>query len=150
MVEKALPRHLRRAVERLQANPERAWTVREIAAVSGVAPRTLQRHFRRFIGCLPMRFLCDLRLDRARCELLRATVGTSVTDIAVRCGFNHFSRFSAQYRQRYGEHPSVTLRKRERVTAASSAKITPALISGDRPTVAVLPFDQLGAPADVS
>src|SRR5579872_4835253 len=75
MVDKLLPRHLRKAVERLKADPARAWTVGEIAACSGVAPRTLQRLFRRFLGCLPMRFLRDLRLDRARSEALCATAG---------------------------------------------------------------------------
>src|SRR3954447_26424093 len=141
MVDKVLPRHLRKAVERLESDPARAWTVGEIAAGSGVTPRTLQRQFRRFLGCLPMRFLRDLRLDRARSEVLRATAGTGVTEIAVRCGFNHFGRFAAQYRQRYGESPSATLRKREQATTVSNARLpsTPAL--GDRPMVAVLPFN---------
>ena len=65
MVDKPLPRHLRKAIERLEADPARAWTVGEIAADSGVAPRTLQRQFHRFTGCLPMRFLRDLRLAAA-------------------------------------------------------------------------------------
>lgn len=148
MVDNPLPRHLRNAVELLKANPARAWTVGEIATESGVAPRTLQRQFRRFLGCLPMRFLRDLRLDRARGEVLHAIAGASVTDIAVRCGFNHFGRFAAQYQQRYGERPSVTLRKREHAMAASGTRLSPMPVSGDRPTVAVLPFDLLGVASD--
>ena len=146
MVDKVLPRHLRKAVERLEADPARAWTVGEIAAGSGVAPRTLQRQFRRFLGCLPMQFVRDLRLDRARSEVLRATAGKGVTEIAMRCGFNHFGRFAAQYRQRYGECPSVTLRKQ--ATTISSARLPSTPVLGNRPMVAVLPFELLGAGAD--
>ena len=32
-------------------------------------------------------------------------------DVALRCGFPHFGRFSIEYRQRYGETPSHTLKR---------------------------------------
>jgi AraC-like DNA-binding protein len=35
----------------------------------------------------------------------------SVTDIALRWGFNHLGRFSQLYRERYGEKPLATLRR---------------------------------------
>ena len=47
----------------------------------------------------------------AREELLRCGDGTSVTDVATRFGFSHFGRFSQQYRHRFGETPSSTLRR---------------------------------------
>ena len=82
-----------------------AWTVGELALACGVGRRTLQRHFRRFIDKAPMQVLCDLRLDRARQDLLRASGQTTVTAIAVRSGINHVGRFAIQYHARYGEVP---------------------------------------------
>ena len=109
MAPQLVPGPLKKALDLLEADPARAWTVDEIASACGIARRTLQRQFRRFIGRMPMGFLRALRLGRARQELLRASGGTSVTDIARRSGFNHVGRFATQYRARYGESPSATL-----------------------------------------
>ena len=140
-----VPRQLKKAIEQLEADPARAWTVREIAAVCDLPPRTLQRHFRRFMGQMPMAFVRDLRLDRARIEILRARDAESVTEIAVRCGFTHLGRFASSYRARYGESPSATLRRHLNVAAGSEAQPVPLNLSVERPAIAVLPFD-LAAP----
>jgi len=50
-----------------------------------------------------------VRLQVARDRLTRPGTGSSVTDIALDCGFVHLGRFSGQYRQAYGELPSETL-----------------------------------------
>jgi transcriptional regulator GlxA family with amidase domain len=36
---------------------------------------------------------------------------TTVSDAAGRCGFLHLGRFSVQYREKFGETPSATLRR---------------------------------------
>ena len=54
MVRKPLPRGLKRAIERLEAEPARRWRLSDLAAVSGVAPRTLQKQFLRFVGTAPL------------------------------------------------------------------------------------------------
>src|SRR3954466_7948582 len=113
MAAQPVPRHLKKALERLEADPARAWTVGGLASECGVGRRTLQRQFRRFIGKTPMEYVHDLRLDRARREVLGASDGATVTDIAVRCGITPLGRFAAQYRKRYGESPSATLRRRQ-------------------------------------
>src|SRR2546425_13302188 len=99
------PRLLKKALDLVEADPARAWTVGEIASACGVRRRTMQRHFHRFVGRTPTQFVRDLRLDKARQELMRALGPVSVADIAGRCGFNHLGRFAAQYRERYGESP---------------------------------------------
>ncbi|HBJ67141.1 MAG TPA: DNA-binding protein, partial [Alcaligenes faecalis] len=35
---------------------------------------------------------------------------TQVSEIALRCGFNHFGRFCADYKSRFGRSPSQDLR----------------------------------------
>lgn len=53
-----------------------------------------------------------MRLARVRDALLAADpVGASVTAAATAWGFTHLGRFSEAYRRRYGELPSVTLRR---------------------------------------
>jgi len=148
MTSRPLPRDLNRALDRLKGEPERSWTLVSLATACGVAPRTLQKHFRQFLGRTPLEFIRELRLDQARQELLRQPTAASVTDIAVRCGFNHLGRFAAWYHTRYGESPSATLR-RCRPSLAGHAPSLPILSSAvERPAIAVLPSASIGA--DVS
>ncbi len=138
-----VPGPLKRALDLLEADPARGWTVEEIASTCGVGRRTLQRHFRRFIGRMPMEFLRDLRLDRARQELFRASGQTSVTDIATGSGFNHVGRFATQYRARYGESPSATLSRNQRIPVDRPRRLSVSM-AVERPAIAVLPFDLTG------
>lgn len=57
-----------------------------------------------------MRFLQDCRLDLARERLCRGEARTSVTSVALDCGFTHVGRFAAAYRARHGEPPQATLK----------------------------------------
>jgi AraC-like DNA-binding protein/tetratricopeptide (TPR) repeat protein len=146
MAPQLVPGPLKRALDLLETDPARGWTVDEIASACGVGRRTLQRHFRRFIGRMPMDFLRDLRLARARQELLRAPGGASVTDIAACSGFTHAGRFATQYRARYGESPSATLSRNQRIAVGRPQRLT-ALAAVERPAIAVLPFDLIGRDA---
>jgi TolB-like protein len=146
MVPQLVPSALKRALDLLETDPARGWTVDEIASACGIGRRTLQRHFRCFCGRTPMQFLRDLRLDRARQELLRVSGRASVTNIAARIGFNHLGRFATEYRARYGESPSATLSRNQRVAVGRPQRLT-ALMVVERPAIAVLPFDLIGRDA---
>ena len=139
-----LPRGLKKAIEWLESEPARPWRVGELAALCGVAPRTLQKHFHRFLDQAPLAFLRDLRLDRVRQELLRGAPDTSITEIATRYGFVHLGRFAIEYRRRYGETPSATLRRSLRAGVTSASQL-PVLASRlERPAISVLPFEYIG------
>ena len=141
MVREPLPRGIRKAIERLEAELTRPWRLADLAAVCGVAPRTLQKHFRRFFGRPPLAFLRELRFEHARQELLRAPSAATVTAIATGCGFSHLGRFATEYHRRYGETPSATLRRSRRAATAPCMPL-PILTSAlERPTLALLPFD---------
>ena len=140
-----LPHDVRKVLELLRADPTRAESVDELAAACGVGRRTLQKHFRRFVGRTLVEMRQDLRLDHARRDLLRAPPGAAVTEIALRCGFNHLGRFAALYRARYGESPSATLRRSHRLPEPARAAARASFaFSLNRPTVAVYPFDDIG------
>ena len=106
------PSSVKRAVDYMQANLDAPITIAELASASGVAGKTLWTHFRRFAGTTPMRYLRDARLDRVHRDLRLAEAQDSVTMVAANWGFTHMGRFSQQYRDRFGENPMETLRRR--------------------------------------
>jgi AraC-like DNA-binding protein len=105
------PRAIRRAVDAIHQEPERPFTVADLAAVAGMSVRSLQEGFRRHVGYTPMAYLQRVRLVRAH-EALREADPHRVTvaSIAHRWGFAHLGRFSSAYRSRFGASPSETLR----------------------------------------
>jgi AraC-like DNA-binding protein len=110
------PASVKRAVEYMNAELGSPLGIGDIAAASGVAGRTLFKHFKDSCGASPMRYLRNARFDRVRAALLRAEPADSITAIAMRWGFTHLGRFAVEYRQRYGETPSQTLKgSRERM-----------------------------------
>lgn len=61
--------------------------------------------FRRYLQQSPIDFLNAYRLE-VSCNLLRNT-NTSVTDIALMCGFNHLSYYSKLFQRKYNCTPSA-------------------------------------------
>jgi AraC-like DNA-binding protein len=95
----------------MEANADNALTPQELARVGFMSVRTLHASFQQTFGESPMSYLRRLRLDHVRRELLRSDPAlVRVTEVAMRWGFFHQSRFAQQYRDRFGELPSATLR----------------------------------------
>lgn len=106
------PRHLKLAEDYMRAHLDAPITNEELAALTGISLRTLYNSFRKFRGVSPMRYLRDLRMDKVREALLDADGIHNVTTVATQWGFFELGRFAAEYRRRYGESPSDTLRRR--------------------------------------
>ncbi|MFG2342043.1 AraC family transcriptional regulator [Streptomyces yangpuensis] len=86
----------------------------DMARAAGVAPRTLRDGFRRHLDTTPLAYLRTVRLGLAHRDLTAVAKGLArgnVTEVALRWGFTHLGRFTAGYRQAYGETPSQTLRR---------------------------------------
>src|ERR1700760_993787 len=105
----ALPVDLIRALEWLRAHLSEPVQLNSLAAISGTPPRTLERHFRMFLGTTPLGWVRRMRLARARQALLHAGAEDTVTDIALSNGFAQLGRFAAEYRHAFGELPSKTI-----------------------------------------
>jgi AraC-like DNA-binding protein len=58
-----------------------------------------------------MNFLRQVRLAGVRSDLEQGGAPGVVAEAALRWGFNHLSRFAADYRRSFGESPSDTLRR---------------------------------------
>jgi AraC-like DNA-binding protein len=104
------PRHVKRAIDSMEADPGRPLTVHDLARTAGVSVRALQEGFHQHIGMSPMTYLRRLRLARAHDDLRRPDGARTVTEIAHRWGFVHLGRFADAYRAQYGHPPSQTLR----------------------------------------
>jgi AraC-like DNA-binding protein len=101
------PRDVRRATDFIHANLAQPITLADLVGVSGVAGRTLLKHFRDVHGLSPMRYVRNLRLERVRAELAAGSP-YAVGALALSWGFAHAGRFAVEYRNRFGESPSAT------------------------------------------
>ena len=136
-----LPRGVRRALDAMRGNAGHDWSVAELAEAAGLSSRTLQRQFRVSLGKAPRAALRDVRFENARRELLQGLPDTRVMDVALRCGFPHCGRFSVEYRRRFGETPSQTLKRQAVFSDALAAMPAFFVSSRDRPTVALGPIE---------
>jgi AraC-like DNA-binding protein len=107
--ESIAPASVKRAVEYMHAELGSPLGIADLVAVSGVAGRTLFKHFKDAYGTSPMQYLQGARFDKVHEELSRIEQTESISSIALRWGFTHLGRFSVDYRERYGESPSQTL-----------------------------------------
>ena len=105
------PRDVKRAVDYIEANLENALSLTDIVHAAGVPGRTLFEHFRHFKGLTPLQYVRNRRFQRVRQLLLRSDAEANITTIATTCGFTHMGRFATEYRRRFGERPSETLRQ---------------------------------------
>jgi AraC-like DNA-binding protein/tetratricopeptide (TPR) repeat protein len=136
-----LPRNLRRAVDAMRADAGRDWSLADLAAISGVSGRTLQRQFRSFLGKTPRAALRDIRFELARRELQHGVPQSNVMDVAQDCGLQHCGRFSVEYHRRYGESPSRT-KKRQAVFIGALTSMSSFFVSaGDRLMVSLAPIE---------
>jgi AraC family ethanolamine operon transcriptional activator len=93
-------------------------TLTEIAHATGFMPRTLQRAFKEKLNISPLKYLRISRLHAAHRELRIAEgCDTTVTEIALKWGFNELGRFASEYKQLFGECPSTTLSQQKYIPA---------------------------------
>ncbi len=106
-----VPAHIQAARAAIDELPEQALTAASLARQVGVSARSLQAGFRAHVGLSPMQYLRAVRMRRVRDELLAGDARrATISAIAHRWGFTHLGRFAQDYRSRYGESPSQTLR----------------------------------------
>lgn len=107
-----LPRALRAARDHLAENAGEPLDLAQLAAASGIGIRALQLGFRRHFGVSISEMLLDMRLAGLHARLAQASPDVSITDIAFDLGFTHLGRMAGAYREKFGETPSATLRRR--------------------------------------
>jgi transcriptional regulator GlxA family with amidase domain len=95
-----------------RANLDKLSHIPDLCQAADVSQRTLSRACRAIRGTTPARHLQAIRLDAARAALLSANAKVeSITQVAMQFGFRELGRFALQYRAKFGENPSATLRR---------------------------------------
>ena len=98
-------RGVARAAEEMRKAMESPVSIEQVATVSGMSLRQMERQFARLFGRTPQEFYRDLRLDHAR-NLIRLT-NLSMSEIATACGFSSASYLARCHRRRFGRSPSA-------------------------------------------
>ena len=109
-----VPFQVRRAEEFIEAHWDQAITIERLVEETGVGARAIFRAFRQSRGYSPMAFARMVRLRHAREKLSAPDLETSVTEVAFACGFGNLGHFARDYREAFGERPSVTLARAQR------------------------------------
>jgi AraC family ethanolamine operon transcriptional activator len=111
---RSVPQHkayVRNAIAQAECS-DRPLTAMELAMAVDVSQRTLNYAFQNVLDMTPCSYLQMHRLNAAHRELAVADPKVStVTNIALKWGFNHAGRFSILYRKLFDEMPSETLHR---------------------------------------
>jgi AraC-like DNA-binding protein len=91
------------ALAALHAEPERKWTVTDLARVATVSRSGLDERFRQVLGRSPIRYLTEWRMHLAE-DLLTST-DLGVAAIARRVGYDAEEAFSRAFKRSHGTSP---------------------------------------------
>ena len=108
------PGIVHRAEEYMKAYLDEAISITDLLRISNCSRSVLFSSFQNARNYTPMEFLTEQRLQHARENFLYPREADTVSSIAVDSGFFNLGRFSQIYGKRFGEKPSVTLRKSEK------------------------------------
>ncbi|HEX6150562.1 AraC family transcriptional regulator [Nocardioides sp.] len=105
------------AVACMHAQPDRKWTVAELATAANVSVSVLDERFRTVLGLPPIRYLAGWRMHVARDLLESTALGIAV--VARRVGYDSEEAFSRAFKRAHGQAPS---RWRRGVAAQSATR----------------------------
>lgn len=92
-------------------------TVRDLCQAAEVSERTLRYAFLEHFGVSPKSYLLAMRLNGVRRQLYNSDpASTTIADVANYWGFWHMGQFAASYRRFFGELPSQTLNRLNRMS----------------------------------
>ncbi len=101
-----------KAEELIEENPDKYFTIKEIADDTFTSPRNLQVAFKKYRSYSPMNFLKERKFHKARKLILNAQFGTTIKSIALSAGILDVNRFSMYYKQLFDELPSKTMKRK--------------------------------------
>ncbi len=91
------------ALELMNEDPARPWTLADLSDRASVGPFRLSREFKRQVGRSPMAYLNQLRAERAATQL--AATDDSIAAVGASVGWGDPSQFSRRFRQVFGISP---------------------------------------------
>jgi AraC-like DNA-binding protein len=98
----------------VHANPERNWTVGELAREAATSRSVLAQRFTELVGESPMRYLAGWRIQLAK-QLLRD--GTNIAEVSGQIGYESEAAFNRAFKRTTGSPPASWRRKVTALTA---------------------------------
>ncbi len=98
----------KKAEDYIQKNLKNSLSIKELCTSIGTSERTLYQGFKERFGVSPKAFMKKIRLNGVRQDLLVNESQETISESAMRWGFFHLGRFSAQYKQMFYELPNAT------------------------------------------
>jgi transcriptional regulator GlxA family with amidase domain len=95
--------HAARAIGWIENHYDRVLRIDELAKHVGMSVASLNRHFRAVTGMSPLQYQKQLRLQKARIQLIAAPHDVAAVGYAV--GYRNPSQFSREYRRMFGAPP---------------------------------------------
>jgi AraC family transcriptional regulator len=103
---------IRRAIAYIADNPDRAISLRELSAASGLSRFHFSRLFKRQTGVSPAKYVERIRIEQAKALIVRAQM--SLADVALAVGFADQSHFARRFRVHEGRTPGAFAREQAR------------------------------------
>ncbi|BCJ07016.1 MULTISPECIES: AraC family transcriptional regulator [unclassified Pseudomonas] len=104
---------LERILDYVERNLKLEVSAEALAEQANMSVRSLYALFDRHLSTTPRQYIRQRKLERVQACLSDPSCAVrSVTELALDYGFLHLGRFSESYRQRFGELPSETLKRR--------------------------------------
>ena len=110
------------ALRRMHGEPNRSWTIAELAKEAALSRSTFFNRFHREVGVAPMEYLLGWRMAIAK-DLLRGD-GVSVGEVAQRVGYSSSSTFSVAFARHVGASPTTYARGHERALMGAASAPT--------------------------
>lgn len=98
----------RRVKDYIESNIHKPISLTEIAGVAAMSPYHFSRSFKRSTGMSPVRYLWERRVAAAKAMIMAG--GTSLTFVALSCGFSSQAHFTTKFRIITGQTPAAFMR----------------------------------------
>jgi AraC-like DNA-binding protein len=95
------------AIEAMNADPARDWTVDQLAKISNMSRSAFSERFHTLVGDSPIRTLATIRLKAAARKMLE---GESVSSVAVKSGYGSEEAFNRAFKRQFNVPPGRWLR----------------------------------------
>ena len=115
--------HVGKALRLIHANPQRNWTVGELAREAATSRSVLAQRFTELVGESPIRYLAGWRIQLAK-QLLRD--GTNIAEVSGQIGYESEAAFNRAFKRTTGSPPASWRRKVLTAATALMAILPPA------------------------
>lgn len=102
-------RRISAAIACMEDNIEHVLDIHELARLSNLSTRQMERLWHQYFGTTPQKFYVSIRLKEARRLLKEST--EPIASIALRCGFGSVSHLGNAFRKAFGSTPGAERRR---------------------------------------